>query len=581
VRLAILLLALCPFGAALAQDSTSGKSDAKAPLPRLDAVACAGQIITDIIVTTQPPYTMRLPGDLEILRKTVRTLHSTTRGDVIRRYMLLNVGDACDPVRLAESERIMRAQPFLVDARITPLSDDQGGVRLEVVTRDEFSLVFQASAVLKSPVLRSLKVGESNLAGGAMYVAAQWKDGGAYRDQIGVRLEDYQFAGQADVLRVFATRFPQGHDFALELLRPYLTDLQHFGWRGKVGGTRSYEAFLRPDLATTSVGVNREFQDIGGVGRIGEVGRLQLVGASISHEAVKIDGNTVIIARHGYQYDSAGTVPSNLRNQDVTRVNFLGGVRRLRFARVYGFDALNGVQDIRVGLQVGGLYGLSVPWLGSRDHDSFVLGDLYAGYGNSHSYLGMQSLTEARRDRTLNSWQGVLSSGRLAWYLKPAIKQLTLTEILWSTGTSVQVPYQLSFADPEGGMHGYHSSRQPGAHRVVMRAEQRALITSRYNVADFGAAAFVEAGKLWGDKTPFARDSPIRGSVGLSLLAAIPPKSRRMWRIDFAMPVGGDPDARFEIRISNLDRTRAFAKDPVDVARARERAVPTSIFNWP
>jgi hypothetical protein len=115
----------------------------------------------------------------------------------------------------------------------------------------------------------------------------------------------------------------------------------------------------------------------------------------------------------------------------------------------------------------------------------------------------------------------------------------------------------------------------------VLRAEQRTLITSRYNLADFGAAFFVEAGKLWADNVPYAQSSPIRGSVGISLLAAVPPKSRRMWRVDFGLPVGGDPDARFEIRISNQDRTRAFWKDPADVQRARERAVPTSVFSWP
>ena len=43
----------------------------------------------------------------------------------------------------------------------------------------------------------------------------------------------------------------------------------------------------------------------------------------------------------------------------------------------------------------------------------------------------------------------------------------------------------------------------------------------------------------------------------------------------------GDPNAAFEIRISNADRTRMFWTDPADMRRARERAVPTGIFAWP
>jgi hypothetical protein len=570
----------CPIGTMAAQDTTKAT---RAPMPAERNIPCAGQRISDIIVITQPPYTARLPGDLEILRKAVRELHSTTRDIVIRRYLLLNAGDRCDEVRRAESERILRVQPFLVDARISTIADpsDNGEVRLVVETRDEFSLLVSGRVTLQSPVVRGFGIGESNLAGSGIYALLQWKTGRAYRDFYSARLEDYQVGGERNVLRLRATQLPQGHEYNAEFLRPYLTDLQHVAWHAKVGGTRSYDPLLRQDFDNNAIGVDREAQDLGAVARVGEVGRLNLVGLSLSREQVNIDPHSVRITRDGFVNDVPVGLPRQFRSQAVTRINALVGVRRLRFARVYGFDALNGVQDIRVGVQIGSLLGRSIPWFGARDKDVFVLGDIYAGYGNAHSWLGMQTLTEARRDRAAQRWQGVLTSGRVAWYLKPAIKQLTLTEILWATGTSVQVPYQLSFADREGGMIGYHNTRTPGAHRVVIRTEQRALITSRFNVADFGAAVFAEAGKLWADHVPYGVATPVRGSVGVSLFAAVPPKSRRMWRVDFGMPVGGDRFAKFEIRITSQDRTRTFWKDPPDVARARERAVPTSIFTWP
>ena len=338
---------------------------------------------------------------------------------------------------------------------------------------------------------------------------------------------------------------------------------------------------LSPQIEGSAIRVNREYQDIGAVGRVGGVGHLRLIGAALTRELVSISDKPVLVTRQGFRTADSLTVPNNYQNQDVTRLNALIGIRQLRFVRVSGFDALTGVQDLRVGVQAGMTLGRSVQWLGARDQDAFILGDIYAGYGNKSSFLGFQTLTEARRDRKANVWDGVLTSGRLAWYLKPAEKQLTMTEVLWSTGTSVRVPYQLSFADPEGGMLGYRHSRMPGAHRVVVRTEERIRIPSRFTVADFGAAVFVEAGKLWAEHVPFATDSPIRGSVGLSLIAAVPPKSRRTWRLDFAMPVGGDPNAAFEIRFSNADRTRLFWHDPVDMRRARERAAPIGMFAWP
>ncbi len=576
------LFALCcafPWVASAAQGTTTSSADSI--VRPLNGVACAGQIITDIGVVTQPPYTTRLPGDLKFISNLTRKLHVNTKDAVVRRYLLLDVGEPCDEVRRAESERIMRAQPIFVDARITVQNDPRGGVRLEVVTRDEFSLFVEPNVTLGGPVFRGLKIGESNFAGGAVYGALQYANGGAYRDKIGARFEHYQFLGGRNILRAFATRAPQGHDYGLELTRPYLTDLQHLAWRGKIGGTRTYERLLSPDIEGSALRVDREFQDVGAVGRVGNVGNLKLVGASLSRELVSIDNKPVLLTREGFRNADSILFPNHYQNLYVTRLNALIGVRQLRFVRVAGFDALTGVQDLRVGIQTGLLLGRSVQWLGARDQDAFVLGDVYAGYGNKSSLLGFQTLTEARRDRKANRWDGVLTSGRLAWYVKPAEKQLTLTELLWSTGTSVRVPYQLSFADPEGGMPGYRNSRTPGAHRVVLRSEERIRIPSRYTVADFGAAVFFEAGKLWASDVPFAVASPLRGSVGLSIIAAVPPKSRRTWRVDFAMPVGGDPNAAFEIRISNADRTRAFWTDPADMRRARERAVPTGIFAWP
>ena len=576
------LLACClasPFDALVAQATEDPPVDSSRLA--MNAVPCAGQTITDIVVITQPPYTARLPGDLDILRTATRKLHANTRDKIIRQYLLLNVGDKCDELRRAESERIMRGQTFLVDARIVAYSDPRGGVRLEVETRDEFSLILEPKITFGAPVLRGLRVGERNLAGDAIHVSAEWRDGRAYRSGLGARFEDYQFLGGRNVLRSFGMRNPQGHEYGLEMLRPYLTDLQRVAWRGNIGGTRTYDALLSPDVKDNAIRVDRQYQDVGAVVRVGPVGRLRLLGLSISRELVTIADDPVRVTRDGFQPSNLPEFPGLYENRDVTRLNALIGLRRLRYARVSGFDALTGVQDLRVGIQTGVLVGRSVSWLGARDRDAFVLGDVYAGYGNQHSYLGMQTLSEARRDRDTDRWEGVLTSGRIAWYLKPAEKQMWLTEVLWSTGTSVRVPYQLTFGDRDGGMHGYSQSRTSGAHRLVVRSEQRFRIPSRYRVGDFGASVFVEGGKLWAERVPFAEHSPVRGSVGIALMAAVPPKSRRMWRVDFAMPVGGDPDSRFEIRFSNADHTRTFWRDPRDMQRARERAVPTSIFTWP
>jgi hypothetical protein len=68
--------------------------------------------------------------------------------------------------------------------------------------------------------------------------------------------------------------------------------------------------------------------------------------------------------------------------------------------------------------------------------------------------------------------------------------------------------------------------------------------------------------------------------VSVGLLAAVPPRSKRLWRLDLAFPVSADPRARFEIRLTKTE-TRGFWREPSDVARARAGAAPSTIFTWP
>jgi len=67
--------------------------------------------------------------------------------------------------------------------------------------------------------------------------------------------------------------------------------------------------------------------------------------------------------------------------------------------------------------------------------------------------------------------------------------------------------------------------------------------------------------------------------VGFSILASVPPRSARLWRLDVALPVNGPH--RLELRIVSNDQTSFFWREPDDVLLAREKTVPSSIFNWP
>ncbi len=582
---AVVLLALSAQIRPLGAQSVRSDSIRQPPVSsrgRLAVTGCAGQPISEIVIITQIPFNERLPKRLEWMRRTARAVHTNTRDDVIRRFLLFKAGEPCNQIRRAESERILRAQPFLVDARIRAYDDERGGVRLEVETRDDFSLIFEPQIRTESPMFRGMRLGDANLGGSALLAALEWRDGGAFNDLLGVELTDYQFGTARNELRVVARRNLRGQEMRAEIVRPFYTDFQRFAWVGSAGGIREFQEFRRPGLPRNAVNVRREFANLGVLARVGPVGRLKLLGASVTREIERADSVPVVITPEGIQSDPGGALLAGFPGQRVVRVNALLGVRAIRFAAVQGFDALTGTQDVRVGAQLGIVAGQSIPIGVARDQDRFFSTNLYAGFGGPKSFVGLQAEGEARYDRAANGWDNLISSGRLAWYFRPAVQQTTILQMEWAVGRQMRVPFQLTFGDRDGGLIGHRNSREPGAQRLVVRGEQRLVIPTRYNVGDAGLAAFAEAGRMRADPSvPYSMSTPWRGAVGVSVLAAVPPKSRRLWRVDFGLPVGGDPDRMFEVRFSSVDRSRVFWREPNDVRISRERTAPSSLFIWP
>src|SRR3712207_9124801 len=87
----------------------------------------------------------------------------------------------------------------------------------------------------------------------------------------------------------------------------------------------------------------------------------------------------------------------------------------------------------------------SLPSLG--DDDLFFAGNVFAGFGTPRSYFGMQLDGEARHDNPTGRWDGVLGSGRAAWYYKPGVSWTTITSVEAAGGWRVRVPFHLRLDD--------------------------------------------------------------------------------------------------------------------------------------
>jgi hypothetical protein len=541
-------------------------------------VPCRGQRIDSISVDAQAPSVtgvQRIP----VLGNFVRNTHVVTRDIIVRGYLLLHVGERCSELRRAESERILRAQPFLADASIEVVANVREGVDLIVHTIDELSLILSAS--MSGPRLTGVKIGSANLSGLGVLTSVSWRREPAYDDRMALRISDYQFAGRPYVMNLASTREPLGRDDHADLSFPFRTDIQRLGWRSLIGESRSHAQFVKRDSGRLALGYGREYGEIGGIIRIGPPGKLSLFGMSFSNERAWPDSAPVRILKSGFRADTAGQFAGRFMETKAARVNALLGVRGIRFMRVRGFDALRGTQDIPLGLQFGTLIGRGVPAFGANSNDVFVASDLYVGFGNPRITYRLQARGEGRRVRGME-WDGLVGSGRFSRYSRISSTRTRVYSAEWAGTSRVLVPHALSLGVPDGGMRGFRNATEIGGRRGIFRVDERFYLGAPFSFGDFGASWFVEAGQLWKGDMPYGETTPVRASAGVNLLLAAPMRSTRMWRLEVAMPLNREPGGRrWELRLSHSDMTTFFWREPADVDAARARAVPASIYNWP
>lgn len=562
-------------------------TDTTARTGRRVSVPCLGQRIDDVVVVTQPPYTSGLLAQVAFVGRTVRALHATTRTDVVRRFLLLHPGDRCSDALRRESERILRAQPFLVDARITTFPNEDGGVTLEVETRDEFSAIVQMAARTSAPVVTNVRLGEANLAGAAIYTSVQWYDGGpGYRDGFAARIIDHQFLGRPWRLTLEGRRRDVGGEWRTDLTHPFYTDFQRVAWRVLGGGTEDHLELMRPrDQDANALFYHRGYGSIGGVARIGPPGRLALIGGSMSTEHTWTEDRVAVLSDTGEIVDRGqplGFRPSGrYPEQRAVRANVILGFRRVTFLRATGFDALTGGQDVRRGFQIGTVAGRGFSWLGSDENDLFLSADIYGGLGTARSFGAMELQGEGRNANDIDRWNGIVTSGRAAYYLVPNDRLRTVASLEYAGTWRPLVPMQLALGALDGGVRGFRTADAVGARRVVSRLEERWVLGTPFGLGDIGLAGFVDAGRTYAGRAPYGTTTPVQASVGLGVLGAFPPRSRRVWRVDLALPVTHTPGSRFQVLFSNRDLTQLFWREPRDVQMGREQAVPASVFNWP
>ena len=190
--------------------------------------SCDGKTLTSIVFTPHDPTFLAVPRQLRELARSIGLVHTTSTPSTIDDFLLLEIGKPCTERKRAESERILRLQPFLADATVRAVPDAGGGVRIRVETIDEIPTVLEMRVQDRWPY--EIRFGNGNVGGQGLYLAASVERGFAYRTGFGVHGVAYRVLGRPYTLALTAVRSPLGGELTVALGHAFITDLQRHAW---------------------------------------------------------------------------------------------------------------------------------------------------------------------------------------------------------------------------------------------------------------------------------------------------------------------------------------------------------------
>jgi outer membrane protein assembly factor BamA len=537
---ALLVLATTP--GALAQSS-----DTAAPLPAGEVLESQGARIGTIRIRNEDVFDESDPKEARKVFHLINRLHRTTRPAVIERQLLFKPGDLFSPRLLEESERLLRGNRYLYDAKIRPVEYADGRVDLEVDTRDVWTLNLGVGLGRSGGVNSSrFEIQDTNLLGlGKSLTLERASD--VDRSTTLLRYDDPALLGSHVKLGLSFGDSSDGSERRIDLGHPFYS----LDSRWAAGFTASSDD---------------------------QVDSLY----SLGH----------ITDRFHHQqdlYEVRGGLSHGLVNGRAQRWTAGFTYRRDRFAPFAGLDGLDGLAGTTApsGSAVPPDRTLAYPWIGFEsveDQYSEVRNvnnisrteDLYLGthyslrLGWSSSLLGSGTLDAAvfdgsagrgfrltpRQTLVLSSslegrWgdggaQNLRLGGEARYFWRDFGDNLLFASLSGNLAHDLDPETQLLLGG-DSGLRGYPLRYQEGDSRLLLTLEQR-FFTDLYPFRLFhvGAAAFLDAGRVWErDNVPGAPGAAEMGwleDVGVGLrLSSSRSGLGNVIHLDLAFPLDGDP----------------------------------------
>lgn len=493
---------------------------------QVDFQRYAGMRIASIDFITLPVFNERNPAEDRWLFRLANRLHIDTRSSTLSQQMIIAPGDTLQPERIAENERLLRENNYLIDAMILPQTVCADELHLLVVVRDVWTLIPSASA---------------------------GRTGGETSSRAGLSESNLLGAGQTISLGYFDNEDRSGSTFFYS--NPHIvgnhTHLQ-LGLEDNSDGDVTTASLARPFYkldSTWAAGV--EYFNHNFIETI-ELNDQELNKYRIRQERAEVFygwsrglvDNSVQRWRAGFasddrQYESVDALNSQ-PGEDVTlRYPFVEwSWLEDRYTTLTNFVHSHRNEDVLVGFSHRVNLGYaSEQWDSSQDAWVLSANTGYTASAGEHHLLRIKAAVDGHYNRDAGRAENTLYSLRGEYYHFPDARNRWYTRLTYSQGSDLYEEEALTSGGGET-LRGYPDDYQRGNRQWLFTLERRHFSERHFlQLAYLGAAAYVDVGRTWDTQTSRLNNDTL-ANFGLGLRAS-PSKFSvsRVLHLDIAWPL--------------------------------------------
>jgi hemolysin activation/secretion protein len=424
-------------------------------------------------------------------------LHLDTKERVIRRELLFHEGDRLDRETVEQTERNLRALPFLRSARVEMIpGETEGGIGIRVVVADSWSTTPEARlAKIGNEWIWGFGLTEENLFGlGKELRAMHAVD--LDREETFVAYRDPRLLGTRTSLATSYSFATDGHLASIAAERPFFALDTLWSFRAGV------EDFDRLDP------LYEEGE------RVEDLRHLRKRAEMDAARALRRSGSSALRLHFGYQF-SRDDVDLDRRQFGVLRVGVTAVSHRYR--ALTHLNRFERTEDVNLGNEASAFIGFSSPLLGGEPGlPTFVSLTGRRGLAWSESGFLLGTASWQARDRR-GGLENSLARARIDVVQKLSPRRLLLAKADFTYGANLDPEVQLRLG-AESGLRGYPVRQFNGNRSLLLSAEGRWFLADDVaRLVSFGVACFLDSGYAWPEGAPIAlRD--LRSDVGVSLL---------------------------------------------------------------